>query len=223
MKKAFTMIELVFVIVVMGILAAVIIPNTRTNPLQEAAIQVVSHIRYTQHLAMVDDKFDLVDNIWFQRRWRFSFSNGAGSNGRWSYTIFADILGTASGNPNPTEVAVNPLNSSKRLTGGSSAAGDIQTGDDDATDEMNLGESYGVANVTFSAPCRTGVASKGLGFDHLGRPLRGGIQDYTSAYENNAIATNILVPLQCVITLTHDDGNNIQIAVEPETGYAHIL
>ena len=58
MKKAFTMLELVFVIVVAGIIAAVVIPNTKTNPAQEAAIQLLSHIRYTQHLAMVDDKYD---------------------------------------------------------------------------------------------------------------------------------------------------------------------
>ena len=57
MKKAFTMLELVFVIVVIGILAAAIIPSTRTNPAQEAAIQLLSDIRYTQHLAMIDDKY----------------------------------------------------------------------------------------------------------------------------------------------------------------------
>ena len=61
MKKAFTMLELVFVLVVIGILAAVMIPNMQSTALREAAIQVVSHIRYTQHLAMIDDKFDTTD------------------------------------------------------------------------------------------------------------------------------------------------------------------
>ncbi|MBA1433268.1 MAG: prepilin-type N-terminal cleavage/methylation domain-containing protein [Epsilonproteobacteria bacterium] len=37
MKKAFTMLELVFVIVVIGILAALILPRTKTNPVQAAA------------------------------------------------------------------------------------------------------------------------------------------------------------------------------------------
>lgn len=68
MRKAFTMIELVFVIVVIGILAAVIIPNTRTNPLQEAAIQLLSHIKYTQHLAMTDDTYDENDPNWYKKR-----------------------------------------------------------------------------------------------------------------------------------------------------------
>ena len=70
MKKAFTMIELVFVIVVIGILAAVIIPNTRTNPAQEGAIDLLSKIKYTQHLAMVDDKYDASNNTWYKNRWQ---------------------------------------------------------------------------------------------------------------------------------------------------------
>ncbi|MCF6310454.1 MAG: type II secretion system GspH family protein, partial [Sulfurimonas sp.] len=58
MKKAFTMLELVMVIVVIGILAAVMLPRVASDRLAEAATQVISHIRYTQHLAMVDDQFD---------------------------------------------------------------------------------------------------------------------------------------------------------------------
>ena len=74
MKKAFTLLELVFVIVVIGILAVVIIPNTRTNPAQEAAVQLVSHIRYTQHLAMVDDKFNSANTTWYRNLWQIVFN-----------------------------------------------------------------------------------------------------------------------------------------------------
>ncbi len=99
MKKAFTMIELVFVIVVIGILAAVIIPSTRTNPAQEAAIQLLSHIRYTQHLAIVDDKYDATDVNWFQNRWQIRFTNN-------TYSIVSD---------NNTVFAVDPSNSSENI------------------------------------------------------------------------------------------------------------
>ena len=75
MKKAFTMIELVFVLVVIGILAAAIIPRMQTNPVQEAAIDLVSKIRYTQHLALIDDKYDTSDANWFKNRWQIVFTN----------------------------------------------------------------------------------------------------------------------------------------------------
>ena len=57
-KRAFTMIELIFVIVVVGILAAIMIPKLNRNASREAANQILTHIRYTQHLAMQDDKYE---------------------------------------------------------------------------------------------------------------------------------------------------------------------
>jgi len=78
MKKAFSMLELVFIIVIIGILASVIIPRTETNPLRESAIKLLSHIRYTQHLAMVNDKFASTgDANWYKKRWQIVFSNSS--------------------------------------------------------------------------------------------------------------------------------------------------
>ena len=74
MKKAFTMLELIFVLVVIGILAAVMMPNTKTNRLYEAAQQVVAHIRYTQHLAMIDDQYNSSDADWYKARWQIFFT-----------------------------------------------------------------------------------------------------------------------------------------------------
>ncbi|WP_300367295.1 prepilin-type N-terminal cleavage/methylation domain-containing protein, partial [Hydrogenimonas sp.] len=51
-KNAFTMLELIIVIVVVGILSAIMIPRFSDDKLREAADQIMSHIRYTQHLAM---------------------------------------------------------------------------------------------------------------------------------------------------------------------------
>ena len=57
MKNAFTMIELTFIIVVIGILVAVILPRVKANKNAETAVKMLSNIRYTQHLALIDDKF----------------------------------------------------------------------------------------------------------------------------------------------------------------------
>ena len=63
------MIELIIVIVVAGILAAVMLPRLERDAAREAAEQVAKHIRYTQHLSMVNDVYDANDNNWFQNRW----------------------------------------------------------------------------------------------------------------------------------------------------------
>ena len=54
------MLELVFVIVIIGILAAAIIPRMDRDSIYEASEQLLSHIRYTQHLAMTDNIYDVV-------------------------------------------------------------------------------------------------------------------------------------------------------------------
>lgn len=74
LKKAFTLLELVFVIVVIGILAAVIIPRTKTNNNAEAATKLISMIRYTQHLAIVNDKYNAKDINWYKKRWQIMFT-----------------------------------------------------------------------------------------------------------------------------------------------------
>lgn len=217
MKKAFTMMELIFVIVVIGILAAVVIPRTGSNKLREAAIQVVSHIRYTQHLAMVDDKFNANDSNWHKRRWQLLFGTSAThTNGKVAYSIFSDSL-TFSGNPGLSELAKNPMDSSKLLTGGFAGVLSYDT-DPEVTKEMNIGEKYGITSVT-----TTGCGgAKRIAFDYLGRPIAGDIKDHVSPFATNVSTTTSLLTGQCKFILTSDEGS-LDIAIEPETGYAHIL
>lgn len=74
-KLAFTMLELVFVIVVIGILSAAIIPRMDRDNLYEASEQLLTHIRYTQHLAMSDNIYEESDANWFKDRWNITISD----------------------------------------------------------------------------------------------------------------------------------------------------
>ncbi len=71
------MLELIIVIVVAGILAAVMIPRLERDNLREAANQVVRHIQYAQHLAMVDDVYDDGNPNWYQNRWSINLCSTA--------------------------------------------------------------------------------------------------------------------------------------------------
>lgn len=159
MKKAFTMIELVFVIVVIGILAAAIIPNTRTNPVQEAAIDLVSKIRYVQHLGMVDDKFDASNSTWMANRWQIVF-NGTGSE----YSI--THLNIDDGVVSTPTFAKNPMNKK-----------DIK--------DISLTDKYNVT-VALTGSCNAQI---NIAFDHLGRPMTGDISDDTTAYISGQLIT----------------------------------
>ena len=214
MKKAFTMVELVFVIILVGILSFFISESLQRNTLQEAADQVISHIRYTQHLAMMDEKFTSTESDRYKKRWQIAFVNNQGSDNQWAYTVFSDWKGAHTGNPDIGEIAVNPSNPKQYLTGGTSGAGLIHYGDAGATAQLNIGHTYGISQVTFTGGCNT---ANRVTFDYLGRPFQGSSSTMTSPYGNNR-----LIVSDCNITLFKDNGQNIVITVKPETGYSYI-
>ena len=206
MKKAFTMMELIFVIIVIGILAAVAIPRTGSNKLQEAATQVLSHIRYTQHLAMVDDKFDSNDPTWYRERWQIRFRRNGGTSG---YVIFSDSVNTQ-GNVNNGERAIDPLTKE-------GIDGFLDYKEADLTRSYSVvGDNTGIVQSCFSADGSLVTANRGVfSFDHLGRPYSG--------VSNSASVTQYLILGNCDLTLRDTSGATVVIRVHPETGYACIL
>ncbi|MDQ7059629.1 MAG: prepilin-type N-terminal cleavage/methylation domain-containing protein [Sulfurimonas sp.] len=217
MKKAFTLLELVFVIVVIGIIAATVIPRTNSNSLQEAAIQVVSHIRYTQHLAMIDDKFNKDDANWYKKRWQIIFADYTHANPNKNivaYSIFSDE--SLSGKPDVSEMANDTLSIGDILSGGHSNLNSVSSSD--LNSKLNLKETYGITSYDLTAGCNIYNNSR-ISFDHLGRPLRGDLKTIDGAYFDSY---NRIISQRCDIILESPEGN-ITIAIEPETGYTHIL
>ena len=223
MKKAFTMIELVFILVVIGILAAAIIPRMQTHPVHEAAIQLVSHIRYTQHLALIDDKYDASDPNWFKKRWQIAFISSAQAMGGPSYTIFSDTSGNSTGDANEEEIAFNPANTNQRMTGGHSGDKDLDIRKDNfvGMKKLNLKVSYGLTNLTLSSSCKVN-GSKRIYFDYVGRPIKGKLGKANGGGNTVSYEKNNLIQKICIITLTNDI-ETVRVKVTPETGYTCIL
>ncbi|MBL0721548.1 MAG: type II secretion system protein [Sulfurovum sp.] len=234
MKNAFTMIELVFVIVVAGILSTMIAPNFQGNNLRQAANQVVSHIRYTQHLAMMDNKFDVNDAVWYRKRWtiRFvkdlKFTNVTCPNetleNAWSYMIFENTTcdsTTCNTNPNKSEFARDSLDNNKFLSGGYNnilcVDNDDNEIDEKSSDKMRLAEEYGVTNIIFGGGCRSSTTY--LNFDNMGRPFNS-YPRYNS-YAISSTGYPRLIINACTITLWQGT-KSITINIKPETGYTYI-
>jgi prepilin-type N-terminal cleavage/methylation domain-containing protein len=225
MKKAFTLLELIFVIVVIGIIAAVAIPRMKSNSLREAAAQVLGHIRYTQHLAMSSDVYKDTDEEWYKKRWQIKFSNVGGSDDMWAYAIFYDR--TADGNPNASETAINPSDMTKKLTGGYS--GTIEYDDKEATQTLNLGHAYNVRDIDFEdCNINNNDHKKRIVFDYLGRPLTDSPKNLVNSFETSS--KNLLLNKTCKIKLCSVDDcidanedQQVVISIQKETGYAEII
>ncbi|MDP3588582.1 MAG: hypothetical protein Q8R58_11060 [Sulfuricurvum sp.] len=208
MKRfAFTMLELVFVIIVIGILAVLAMPNFNRHPLQEAAEQVAGHIRYTQHLAMVDDKFDANDAAYYMKRWQIRFRKNSNTL---YYAVYSDKNQDRNVNCNVTfcdEPAIDPL-TKKPLYYLASRE----------NKNMILSKQFGITSINVSCDVAdSSLYTNSLGviaFDNLGRPYNG--------IGNNTVGPyNFLLSTPCIMTLTHPDGNAI-ITIHPETGYVSV-
>jgi len=215
LKKAFTLLELVFVVIIVGILSVAIVPRLHDNSLRKAAEQIIFHLKYTQHLAMMDNRFDPVhDTVWFKTRWQLLFSNCGGTKETCAYTVFSDWTGHHTGNPDAKEVARNPLNHSQYLTGGMSGNNLIKYDEKEATKSLNIGQKYQIMKVQMS---HCGSSAKRIAFDYLGRPIMGNLKTMTRQYQNTRVLQQ-----RCEMTLINKNHEQITILIEPETGYIHL-
>lgn len=217
MKKAFTMLELVVVIVVIGIIAAAALPRINDDHIAEAADQVMSHIRYTQHLAMQDSKFDPTDARWFRKRWSITFTRAAfcGGSNEWRYSVYRDE--SATGNLNSeNEVATDPLDPSKFMSSGWS--GISKSNCAKASSKYNLARKFGITNVELRGVCGDSNLQT-ISFDEFGRPMQGVSTTGTSA--TRGYDRLVYNGQNCQIVLSA--GNKVAtITVTPETGFAQV-
>ena len=213
-KSAFTMIELVFVIVVLGILASLAMGRMDRDLKQEASETILSHIRLAQQLALRDNKHRSDNDANWQRAyWQFGF-RACGT--AVAYRVGSDISlgGNGVNGIGDTEAAIDPIDGKYLRTASCS---------ENATDESSsvlITKKYGILNsgVVNSGGC----PSRGISFDYLGRP-------HTNQTYNNADFSRIMLQ-DCNLTFTmqtDQDGiggnDNFTITVEAETGHAFIV
>jgi prepilin-type N-terminal cleavage/methylation domain-containing protein len=210
-KKAFTMIELVLVIVVLGILAALAIPRLERDLRQEAADNILSAIRYTQHLALIDDKQKFDDARWERRYWRLYFGT---CDNKAFYAVGSDdnMDGSTNARVDSTEAALDPANG-KLMWAKDTSCTNSSLEITDLSPNIFIGKRYGVKDIRVGGSC----GSKYIAFDHLGRPHQGaGFSNATKPIHAGYLSS------QCTLTFSLEEGDSFTINIEPETGYASI-
>lgn len=217
MRKAFTFMELIFVIVIAGILLAVAIPRLSTvDELQIATDQVIGHIRYAQSTALANDRYDSARKTeWYKYASQVAFHSNIGSKGKLAYSVFIDKggdnrSGAGNRNPNEGEILLNPLDSSLLLSGGFDNINEDwckKAPNRSCIDKsLCLECTYNIISIATTFPNN----SQRIGFDELGRPFTGFAGSGLRYLEKRG-----------VITLTHKSGDKMSICIEPETGYTH--
>jgi len=205
-KLGFTMLELVMVIVVLGILAALALPRMERDHKQEAADHILSQIRYTQHLALNDDVHNNTNPQWQRAFWQIGFGTCAGNSGLYEYIGSDKNYG---GGINNNEAAIDPTNNKIMIWTGADCS---NGGDGTSSENIFLTKKYGVTAIDTTA-CNNRAH---IGFDHLGRPHQSFGASNTPDYASYLSAV-------CTLKFTLSSGETFRISIQPETGYAQIV
>jgi len=221
-RNAFTMLELVMVIVVLGILASLAIPRMERDIRQEAADNILSAIRYTQHMALMDDVqmrktagafggSNQFRNRWHRSLWRIGFQ-GCSDNGMF-YFVASD--NNTDGNIDTGEEALDPTRGlPMNGVNAQDCESQVQNG---RSPEIFVTKKYGISDpggIDWSQ-CPGNVQH--IAFDHMGRPHRG----IRGAGNNYAT----YMQADCSITFNFDDASfsPFTITIQQETGHAFIV
>jgi prepilin-type N-terminal cleavage/methylation domain-containing protein len=198
-KTAFTMIELVFVIVVLGILASLAMSRMDRDLTQEASENVLSHIRLTQQLALRDNKHR-ADNPpnWQRAYWKFDFDCTTSCR----YSVGSDI--DLDSLLIKEESAIDPIDGKYLFNDGSV--------DSDFSQNVLLADKFGVDTITASAGCTN---SNSIAFDYLGRPHL----DINTASNNFSQIMNN----DCNLTFGMLASDSFTVTIESETGHAFLV
>lgn len=201
-KNAFTLLELTMVIVVIGIIAVLAIPRMERDTRQESEANLITALRYTQNLALIDNKTDPGDPDWQQELWQLRFDS---HNGDWFYTISSDADHDNIVDKN--ETTVDPINGKLFFN-----SGDYEI-DSDESPNIFLSKKYGINSITMSDSCSN---SDHIAFDHLGRPH--------ASLDTGAINSHwqyaSYLKTECTITIGFVDSDTDQvITIQPETGH----
>ena len=242
-KQSFTLIELIIVIIIIGILYSSISFSISNTSLNQAADQIVSHINYTRHLAIKDNKMQYypINNskaemnrskYWFKQWWHLRFSDYTkdGTTYYW-YEIFTDVPDDSKSynfdqnGKNPKDkweesYAKNSLDN-KYLVGNCYSSGYPDCDEIDET--LNLTQNYSVKKIifnNFNVTSRAHILFDNYGVIYLDEGESGDKGDI------NPYDKDERVPLlkTAKITLCADEEceENISVCISAKIGSAYI-
>ena len=209
-NRAFTMIELVLVVVVIGILAALAIPRLDRDLKEEAQTNILNAIRYTQHLALMDDKHIFNNPKWQKRYWQIAFGDCGG--GHYFYKIGSDDNMNGNGQFSKTEAAIDGATLLPYFWAAGTNCDD--GGDDTVSPDIFITKKYGINSISFSGGC---AGAQYIGFDNLGRP-------HVHFGRSDSPDQSSYMKSDCNITFSFEDSTiaPFTITITKETGYAYV-
>lgn len=111
MKKSFSLLEIIFVISILGFLYTFFIPKNKINKINDATNKLTLYLKQTRFQAMTDNQYSATDSYWHKKRWTFKFFRCRQGVGGIYYTIYSDK--NKSGHPSASDSLSDSLTNKK--------------------------------------------------------------------------------------------------------------
>jgi competence protein ComGC len=203
--RAFSILELLLVLLIISILSTIFIQNSNQSnysKIDEACEQILTHLKYTRHLAMIDNRFDPTQEMWFRSRWRIKFLKCRENRGIY-YTIFSDK--NLKGTPNKDESIKDPL-SKKWLY-----VSNWCTQKEDEYAKVLLTKEFDISSIELS--CNATSSFGEIIFDYRGKPYN------KFGYDSND-AFKYALSEPCYLKIINSKAQSRTIIIQNETGFA---
>ncbi len=222
-KNAFSIIELIFVIVVLGILSSLAMDRMDRDLKQEASETILSHIRLAQQLALNDNKHRIDNNrLWQRAYWRFEYgkcrntTNLDDATAEYYYRVGSAV--TLDTGFNKNESAINPIDGKYLYT--MNKCDDLQK---DESPTVLLSKKFGINRIQKYGGCSS---VQHIAFDHFGRPHHQ-IASYATADFSKIMIKDCRIKFEMSTDVNNDgeinSDDSFTIIIKAETGYAYIF
>ena len=200
MKKSFSLIEFIFVVLLVGIVVSHSVQKNNLSKLKLAKNQILLHLKYARYIALLDNKYNLNDNKWHKQRWSMKFLNCQENIGGLYYVVYNDLDGN--GAISKEETIKDPLTNNYIYS--------YQCTKDSFYDKSKfvlLSEDYAIEKIDVSCNKTTTIGQ--ISFGNNGKVYaKNGINE--SDYE-------IIEP--CTIKLFDKHNQSETITIYPNSGY----
>ena len=204
-KKSFSLIEVIFVLLILAIITSQSNLKNNLSKIKLAKQQIIMHLQYVRYIAMIDNKFDNTNSLWFRKRWTIKFLNCQNKIGGIYYIVYSDK--NLNGKISKSETLKDPLSNNYLYS--------FQCKEDklyDKNKSILLTKQYNIKSINIS--CNKTATIGQLSFDNNGE-LHSKLSTKKYDFDKYKIEDD------CIIEITNYNKNKEIITIAKNTGFIY--
>ena len=205
MKKSFSILELILVLLLLSIITTAFIPNMNQSKIDEVTSKLVIYLKQTRYLSLIDNKYNEEDSLWFKKRWTLKFFRCRKDIGGFYYSIYSDT--NNSGHVSIDDTLKDPL-TNKHIYSSNYCKEKIEN-----SKYVLLTKNYNITNIKLSCNTTNSLGQISFGND-------ASVYTKLSNFENESYEYKLNE--KCYLTLEDIYNEKREIEINGGTGYVKI-